>query len=101
MQREACHDGVEARGRLELLQAHPPEDGAGGRLGIDCDHLVPCGGESRGEFALTASDLEDPSRRAFQPGEGEGNPRGTHKRMMEPTGLEPVPFALPARRSPN
>jgi hypothetical protein len=79
VQREARHGGVEGRRGLELLQGHAAEDGAGGRVGIDRDDVVPRRREREGELTLTAADLEHAPRRITQRLEHPGVRRHAHR----------------------
>jgi len=59
VQRQARYDDVETSWTLELLQTRAAEERTVRRFRVDCDHVMPPGGEGCGEIAASAADLED------------------------------------------
>ena len=63
VEREAGDDCVEAELVVELFERETAEDRALGRARIDGGHVVTVGGKGESELAVSATDLEQTSRR--------------------------------------
>ena len=59
VERAAGHDRDEGARLVEVLQAHPAEERALGRVGVDRGHRMAGCGEAAGQVSRAATDLEN------------------------------------------